>query len=650
MTEPTSWDGLILNVSNRCNLRCPFCYEHGNRVDRQPSLETVREIVSEPREVPLGTLMYMGAETFLRPDLAELIRLGREHGIPHVGVATNGTLLRKRAQVEPLLRAGLNHLELSIHSFDADHAATLSGRSFTHDRQLRALDLLHELVVEFPLTLTINTVLCALNLADVLPLIETLERDYPRLAPMVHLKYPYSVADLGDRVEPASHDALRASDVVTSLPEALRPRVVYEHVPLCVLAPHYAQSCELIGVALDNDTEYHLTLPTLQRGDQGFAVGRPCEFAAVCDTCSVQTLCAGLAPGYLARLGEPVGCRPVQESPAAVLAQVHDFRQDHGLETGLTLTDATVVEGVLARASQALPWRLRSVEQQTETSTSKAPSGPKAPPFAAVLDTYRRDYGALTPRVGELIALRAGLQSELRLPIPDGDAGQQRVAQARDFATRAALRLEEVRSPRRRQVIFFARTQSPDRQVNPAQRAFGRPPACCAAAAKRGQNSSLPERLWPLLADVIHASWLMNPFLWSTPFQLFRHLPCSLCCEATRDRASALYEALGQHNPQLQEHVRRFRTASVFYPDDSGRVFLFDEPCLGERIGYHAVYPGMAGGGSAPSALYTELGEALAGGDGLILAGNTLTVRRGQRLVARFTRPADRRWKLLNFI
>lgn len=660
MTDAREKSDLILNVSNRCNLRCLFCYEDGCRVDTQPSFETVRAILAEPRDTPPSILMYMGAETLLRRDLDALIRLGSEYGIEHVGLATNGTLLRKRTQVESLLRAGLNHLELSIHSFDPEHAAELSGRRFTRERQQRALGLLHDLCVDYPLTLTINTVVCSLNLGDVAALMETLERDYPRLAPMYHVKYPYSVEEIIDRVPPASLDEIRTSGLVAHLPDSLRPRVVFEHFPLCALAPHFAQSCELIGIGLDHTAHYHLTLPELQSASQGFALGRSCEFAPVCSECSLQVLCPGLAPGYVARVAGPDDCIPQTVTPAEVLGQVARFRRAHALEMSLPLDRPEVAESVCARAKEALQWRQRPLPSP---SSSQPPTRwEDQRPYAEVLQEYRRDYGGLTPRVVELIALRAGLQSALVLPVPEGAAGDRRVAQARAFAARAGLRVVDGVARGRRQVILRPSKPSPEPPSPSMIPAFGRPPACCESARMQYKDQALSDRFWDLLAGRTHASWLMNPFLVGTPFQLFRYLPCSLNCRATGHRASALFEALGQHNRRLQEHLRRFRTAPVLYTDLGGAAFLFEGDCLGESIRYDAMYPGGFRRGAvegnvdrttrdtAHGSLLTELTEALFAGDGLTLADRYLTIRRGQRVVARFTRPTGLHWRLVDFI
>lgn len=658
MTDVGGRDGLILNVSNRCNLRCVFCYEHGCRVEEPPSFEAVREILTEPRDTPPSILMYMGAESFLRPDLEALIRLASDQGIAYVGVATNGTLVRKRSQMEPLLRAGLNHLELSIHSLDPTHASELSGRTFTHARQERGLAVLDDLVADYPITLTINIVLCALNLGDVIPLIEGVERDHPGLAPMYHVKYPYSVAEIAPRVAPALHDEIRASGLVSSIPDALRSRVAFEHFPLCVLAPHFAQSCELIGLCLDRTEQYYLTLPELRSGAQGFALGRPCEFEAACDGCPAQLVCPGLAPGYMAHAGGPGHCLPLGSTPAEILGEVARFRADHALEMSLPVDRPEVVAVVLDRAEAALAWRRRPVPEPASSPVVTVDQDPRA--YDEILQEYRSAYGALTPRVPELIALRAGLQSALSLSVPRGAAGDRRVTQAQAFAARAKLDLEVANSPRGgRRVIFRAPTPPPDLR-SPAQReVFGRPPACCTTA--RDTDRTLGDRVWDLISADTHVSWLMNPFLAATPFQLFRHLPCGFDCRATRDGASALYEAIGQHNRRLVEQVRRFRTAPAFYPDLGGRAFLFEGECLAEVIRYDAVYLGGVGASSplgrpgttedpAQKTLADDLTQALSAGDGLTLAGPELTIRRGQRLVARFNRPPGLRWRLLDFI
>ncbi|MFH2006067.1 MAG: radical SAM protein [bacterium] len=378
---------LILNVSNRCNLRCRFCYEQGCRVGELPSFDAIVRSLRQHPPGKITNLMFMGAETFLRTDVLELVRAVREQGIPHIGVATNGTLLRNRRQVRELLEAGLDNLELSIHTLDPEHAAYLSGRDFTYERQQRALSLLHDLGREFPLQVTINTVLCDINLEDFLPLMQGIEKNYPGLEPIYHLKYPYTVEELLERVKPATHSKLRSSGMLAALPEGLRPRVVFEFFPLCALAPHFELCCELIGLGLDRTLEYVLTLPDSRDFSQDFALGRSCELDPRCDECTVRLLCPGFPPGYGALVAAADCCAPLSVAPEQVLAQVASWRRAHGLPVTLELERPEVAQAVLERAVPALERRLAGAGMDAAAAQSENPVE-ELPRFLDLVDRY----------------------------------------------------------------------------------------------------------------------------------------------------------------------------------------------------------------------------------------------------------------------
>jgi len=644
-------DALIINVSNRCNLRCRFCYEEGSRTEALPSLDAIRERFAQHPPGQLSNVMFMGAETFLRPDLVELIEAARDAGIPHVGIATNGTLLRNRTQLERLVQAGLTNLEISIHALETETAATLSGRSFTAARQRRALALLDAQAAERPLQVTINTVLCALNLSQVMPLYATIEEEFPRLQPMYHLKYPYEAADVLGRLEPARYEAIRQAQLFDRLPDTWRTRLLCEHIPLCVLAPQFELSAELAGLCLDRVMHYDLTLPEGMCTSEDFTLTRACELGPECETCSVRMLCSGLPLGYVTHLKRPGCIQPLHVPPADVLAQLTRWRRSHRLPMALALDEPATVEKVLARARRALTRRLVGPgPAETSVRAGERPDT-DGPSVAVLMDEYRRSYGVLASQVTALVELHAGLRPAVEVKRSAGGDSGGRERQVRAFATRAGLQVQE--TPRR---LLLRRVAEGGERAATSESVIA-PPTCCAAVGAPRSADAISKRFGALWEGQSTHSWLMNPFLSGTPFQLYWHLPCSLSCEATRDRASALLRALATHSPRLHEHVRRVRTTPVLYTDAGGRAFLFMGSLRGHTIHYREVFAGRAHlpreralRPSIQTKLQDDLARALAEGDGLTLLGPQLTIRAGRRVVARFSQPPRQRWMLHDFI
>ena len=85
----------IIDVTNRCNLRCPVCFATAGTTGYvyEPTKEEIREMLinlHENKPVPATALQFSGGEPTIRKDLPELIRMAKEIGFKHVEVNTNG--------------------------------------------------------------------------------------------------------------------------------------------------------------------------------------------------------------------------------------------------------------------------------------------------------------------------------------------------------------------------------------------------------------------------------------------------------------------------------------------------------------------------------------------------------------------------------
>jgi len=109
--------------TRRCNLCCAYCNEYDRHSPPVPAAEMLRRI---DRLAELGTaiITFSGGEPLLHPDLDELIRRVRQHGI-FATVITNGYLLSPR-RIERLNRAGLDQLQVSIDNVLPDEVSKKS--------------------------------------------------------------------------------------------------------------------------------------------------------------------------------------------------------------------------------------------------------------------------------------------------------------------------------------------------------------------------------------------------------------------------------------------------------------------------------------------------------------------------------------------
>jgi MoaA/NifB/PqqE/SkfB family radical SAM enzyme len=107
----------------RCNLSCAYCNEYDDFSDPVPIEEMYRRI---DKLAALGTTLITisGGETLLHPQLDDIIRRIRSHGIIS-GLITNGYLLTPQ-RIQQLNDAGLDHLQISIDNVQPDEVSLKS--------------------------------------------------------------------------------------------------------------------------------------------------------------------------------------------------------------------------------------------------------------------------------------------------------------------------------------------------------------------------------------------------------------------------------------------------------------------------------------------------------------------------------------------
>jgi len=119
---------VLLEVTKRCNLHCPFCFAEGG-VGEDITLETVREHLQK-LAVPGKTLVQLsGGEPTVRDDLPEIVAAAKEAGCQYVQLNTNGIRLAEdEAYVSSLAEAGLSFVFLQFDGMDDRIYRALRGR------------------------------------------------------------------------------------------------------------------------------------------------------------------------------------------------------------------------------------------------------------------------------------------------------------------------------------------------------------------------------------------------------------------------------------------------------------------------------------------------------------------------------------------
>ena len=119
----------LLEVTQRCNLRCRFCFARGGEGAAEPTLDELKDAIRDiVRQCGRPLLQLSGGEPTLRRDLPELARFAKEAGCSYVQLNTNGIrLAREPDYVKKLAEAGLDIVFLQFDGTRDEIYETLRG-------------------------------------------------------------------------------------------------------------------------------------------------------------------------------------------------------------------------------------------------------------------------------------------------------------------------------------------------------------------------------------------------------------------------------------------------------------------------------------------------------------------------------------------
>jgi MoaA/NifB/PqqE/SkfB family radical SAM enzyme len=118
----------------RCNLDCGYCNEY-DKVSEPVPFDTLGQRIDRLAALRTSVVAFSGGEPLLHPELDDLIRRIRRHGMM-AGLITNGFLLGER-RIRALNAAGLDYLQISIDNVVPDEVSKKSLK--TLDPKLKQL-------------------------------------------------------------------------------------------------------------------------------------------------------------------------------------------------------------------------------------------------------------------------------------------------------------------------------------------------------------------------------------------------------------------------------------------------------------------------------------------------------------------------------
>lgn len=123
----------IIDVTNRCNLRCPICFANAASAGYvyEPTYDQIVEMLKNLRQnrpmAPVA-LQFSGGEPTIREDLPKLVEKAKELGFDHVEVNTNGLRLSQSADyIKELMQKGADTFYLQFDGLTDDVYMKMRG-------------------------------------------------------------------------------------------------------------------------------------------------------------------------------------------------------------------------------------------------------------------------------------------------------------------------------------------------------------------------------------------------------------------------------------------------------------------------------------------------------------------------------------------
>ncbi len=149
-----------LELTYRCNERCPHCYLDSFRDDpkRKLTLEQWKHVLGELRSAGVLYIVLMGGEAMLHPNFWEIAEHASELGFS-LSMITNGLKIDRDA-ARRLKATGFAYVTVSLYSVDPLLHDRMTAKQGSHAKLMKAFDALDQ----SGLAVTVNTLLTRENI------------------------------------------------------------------------------------------------------------------------------------------------------------------------------------------------------------------------------------------------------------------------------------------------------------------------------------------------------------------------------------------------------------------------------------------------------------------------------------------------------
>lgn len=127
---------VLLEITQRCNLNCQFCFAGSGGDLADPPFNKIREWLEILVEAGRPFIHISGGEPTLRNDLPEIIGMIKEMGFPYIQLNTNGLRLSQKPEyVEELKQAGLSAVFMQFDGTKDEIHRRLRGRNLLAEKE-----------------------------------------------------------------------------------------------------------------------------------------------------------------------------------------------------------------------------------------------------------------------------------------------------------------------------------------------------------------------------------------------------------------------------------------------------------------------------------------------------------------------------------
>jgi pyrroloquinoline quinone biosynthesis protein E len=223
---------LIAEVTHRCPLRCVYCSNPTEMRSRSTELTTEewQRVFSEAAALGVLQLHLTGGEPLARPDTEQLVRSGRAAGL-YVNLITSGIGLAE-ARLESLVKAGLDHIQLSFQDSEQSQADQIAGTK-AHAAKLELASRIRKHRVAF----TMNIVVHRQNLARLPAMIALAEELEVGKLEVANVQYYGWAFENSAKLLPTREQVQETIAIVDAARERLKDRMRID----CVLPDYYAR-------------------------------------------------------------------------------------------------------------------------------------------------------------------------------------------------------------------------------------------------------------------------------------------------------------------------------------------------------------------------------------------------------------------------